>query len=93
MTALTSAPQAWETFCAPWLGVRRPARADVRRLVTRNVIGYTLPRDPVFRHKGLARYYTTGSKAGIRAPHAERLSLILATLNAAQRRETWLCQA
>lgn len=36
-----------------------------------------------FRHKGLARYYTTGSKAGIHAPHADRLSLILATLNAA----------
>ncbi|MEX0733052.1 MAG: type II toxin-antitoxin system RelE/ParE family toxin [Steroidobacteraceae bacterium] len=36
-----------------------------------------------FRHKGLARYYTNGSKAGIQAPHAERLSLILAALNAA----------
>jgi len=36
-----------------------------------------------FRHKGLAKFYTTGSKAGIQAPHAEPLSLILATLNAA----------
>ena len=36
-----------------------------------------------FRHKGLAKFFATGSRAGIQAPHAERLSLILATLNAA----------
>jgi toxin HigB-1 len=36
-----------------------------------------------FRHKGLAKFFVTGSKAGIQAAHAERLSLILAALNAA----------
>ena len=36
-----------------------------------------------FRHKGLAKFFATGSRAGVQAQHAERLSLILATLNAA----------
>jgi proteic killer suppression protein len=36
-----------------------------------------------FRHKGLARFFTTGSTAGIRADHAARLRLILSQLNAA----------
>ncbi|MGH8197713.1 MAG: type II toxin-antitoxin system RelE/ParE family toxin [Steroidobacteraceae bacterium] len=31
----------------------------------------------------MARFFATGSKAGIRAPHTERLRVILATLNAA----------
>jgi proteic killer suppression protein len=35
-----------------------------------------------FRHKGLERFFTTGSKAGIQAKHAERLRLILGRLNA-----------
>ncbi len=36
-----------------------------------------------FRHKGLERFFTTGSKAGIHAKHADRLRLILGRLNAA----------
>jgi proteic killer suppression protein len=36
-----------------------------------------------FRHKGLAKFFATGSRAGIQAAHAERLGLILAALNAA----------
>ena len=36
-----------------------------------------------FRHKGLAKFFTTGSKAGIQAAQAERLGLILAALNTA----------
>ena len=36
-----------------------------------------------FRHKGLAKFFATGSRAGIQAAHADRLGLILATLNAA----------
>lgn len=36
-----------------------------------------------FRHKGLAKFFATGSKAGIQGAHAEPLSLILAALNAA----------
>ena len=36
-----------------------------------------------FRHKGLGKFFATGSKTGIQTAQAERLSLILATLNAA----------
>ncbi len=36
-----------------------------------------------FRHKGLERFFTTGSKAGIQAKHANRLRLILGRLSAA----------
>jgi proteic killer suppression protein len=36
-----------------------------------------------FRHKGLERFFTTGSKAGIQAKHAERLRLILGRLSVA----------
>jgi proteic killer suppression protein len=37
-----------------------------------------------FAHKGLERFFKTGSKAGIQAKHAERLRLILAQLNQAR---------
>jgi len=36
-----------------------------------------------FRHKGLAKFFATWSRAGIEAAHAERLRLSLAALNAA----------
>jgi len=36
-----------------------------------------------FRHKGLERFFATGSTVGIQAKHAERLRLILGRLNAA----------
>jgi proteic killer suppression protein len=36
-----------------------------------------------FRHKGLAKFFATGSRGGIQAVHADRLGLILAALNAA----------
>jgi proteic killer suppression protein len=34
-----------------------------------------------FKHKGLAKFFTTGSTAGIQANHAKRLRLILGRLN------------
>ena len=37
-----------------------------------------------FAHKGLERFYRTGSKAGIQAIHAKRLGLILALLEQAR---------
>ena len=37
-----------------------------------------------FVHKGLERFYLTGSKANIQAHHAKRIRLILAQLNQAQ---------
>jgi proteic killer suppression protein len=36
-----------------------------------------------FRHKGLARFYETGSLAGIQAQHARRLRMLLASLDTA----------
>lgn len=36
-----------------------------------------------FRHRGLERFFTTGSKAGIQAKHADRLRLVLGRLSAA----------
>jgi proteic killer suppression protein len=40
-----------------------------------------------FRHKGLQRFFETGSKSGIQAQHADRLRLILAQLSAATKPE------
>jgi len=34
-----------------------------------------------FKHKGLEKFFSTGSKAGIQAQHAERLRLILGRLS------------
>ena len=36
-----------------------------------------------FKRKGLAKFFETGSKAGVQAQHAERLRLILGRLSAA----------
>ena len=36
-----------------------------------------------FKHKGLKRFFDSGSKAGIQAAHAKRIKLILDLLNAA----------
>ncbi|MDX1415781.1 MAG: type II toxin-antitoxin system RelE/ParE family toxin [Candidatus Promineifilaceae bacterium] len=38
-----------------------------------------------FKHKGLEKFFLTGSKAGIRASHARKLRLILGRLNASFR--------
>ncbi len=37
-----------------------------------------------FKHKGLKKYYETGSTAGIQAKHAIRLRLMLAALDTAR---------
>ena len=37
-----------------------------------------------YRHKGLRRFYETGSSAGIQAHHADRLRMQLAALDTAQ---------
>ncbi|MBX3332326.1 MAG: type II toxin-antitoxin system RelE/ParE family toxin [Nitrospira sp.] len=36
-----------------------------------------------FKHKGLRRFFETGSRSGIQARHVDRLRLVLAQLNAA----------
>ena len=40
-----------------------------------------------FRHKGLEKFYATGSKAGIQASHAPKLRRILGLLDAASQPE------
>ena len=40
-----------------------------------------------FKHKGLAKFFETGSTAGIQSAHADRLRLILGRLNAAVKAE------
>jgi proteic killer suppression protein len=44
-------------------------------------IHYTVIKN--FRHKGLGRFFSTGSKAGIQTKHAARLRLQLGRLDAA----------
>lgn len=40
-----------------------------------------------FRHKGLERFFATGSKAGIQPSHVERLRLVLGALDTATQAE------
>ncbi|MBK6673356.1 MAG: type II toxin-antitoxin system RelE/ParE family toxin [Proteobacteria bacterium] len=37
-----------------------------------------------FRHKGLRRFYETGSQAGIQPKHAQRLRMLLAALDSSR---------
>nr|WP_284041537.1 type II toxin-antitoxin system RelE/ParE family toxin [Halomonas olivaria] len=46
-----------------------------------------------FKHKGLAKFFKSGSTAGIQAAHAKRLRLILSRLNAASGAKIWTCRA
>ena len=52
------------------------------QFVTCNVTGYNVVMIKSFKHKGLEKFFLTGSKAGIQAVHAKRLQLILGRLNA-----------
>ena len=49
-----------------------------------NHIGYDGPMIRTFTHKGLERFFLTGSQAGIQAIHVKRLRLILSLLNDAK---------
>lgn len=40
-----------------------------------------------FRHKGIERFFNTGSKAGIQAQHANRLRILLTRLDVATKPE------
>lgn len=52
-------------------------------LVARCATGYTLVMIKSFRHKGLKRFYSTGSTSGIQAEHARKLRMQLAALDTA----------
>lgn len=45
------------------------------------MIGYNISMIKSFKHKGLEKFYLTGSKKGIQAIHADKLSRILAVLD------------
>ena len=51
--------------------------------MVRSAIRYNGPVIRSFRHKGVERFFRTGSKAGISAAHAPRLARQLAALNVA----------
>ena len=51
--------------------------------MVRSAIRYNAPVIRSFRHKGVERFFRTGSKAGISATHAPRLARQLAALNVA----------
>ena len=52
-----------------------------------NLMGYNLCVIRRFTHRGLERFYRTGSKAGIQAKHVDRLRLILSNLDQADSAE------
>lgn len=47
-------------------------------------MGYNVGMIKSFKHKGLEKFYRTGSNAGIQANHAKRLRLILSNLDQAE---------
>ncbi len=55
-----------------------------RQLVAWCATRYSLSVIKSFKHKGLRRYYESGSKSGIQAKHAGRLRLQLAALDTAR---------
>src|SRR5271157_189 len=68
----------------------RPVRVGIKMLetlslpsVSRSATLYTVIRS--FRHRGIERFFRTGSKAGIQAKHAERLRVQLFALDNAKR--------
>jgi proteic killer suppression protein len=59
-------------------------RAGENRLDKRNPLGYISLMIKSFKHKGLERFFYTGSKKGIRPEHTKKLARILDRLNAAK---------
>lgn len=71
-------------FVARKLPQGRQGRVAGGAIATCNPIGYAVKVSiKGFRHRGLGRFFSTGSRAGIQAKHAERLRLILGRLNVA----------
>lgn len=50
---------------------------------TCNMLCYTACVIRSFRHRGIEKFFATGSKAGIQPKHANRLRILLTTLNLA----------
>ena len=56
-------------------------------LVARRATRYTPAVIHSFRHRGLRRFYETGSQAGIQPKHARRLRMLLVALETSQKIE------
>ena len=63
------------TYCQKFIGMYR-----LQRIAPRATIAFMIKR---FRHKGLKRFFETGSKIGIQVDHVPRLSQQLAALDEA----------
>ena len=74
----TRKPRFDEVFLHFW------SHSGERQIVAWCATRYTVCVIKSFRHKGLRRYYESGSKAGIQANHAGRLRLQLAALDTAR---------
>jgi len=73
-----------DSFNRPRSTARETCQLELAKLaalyiVTRWVTFISVIRS--FRHKGLETFFSTGSKAGIQAQHAEQLRIILGRLN------------
>lgn len=55
--------------------------------MARGATRYNKPVIKTFKHKGVERFFRSGSRAGIQASHAARLSRQLSALDAARRPE------
>jgi proteic killer suppression protein len=76
-TQPTRKPRFDEAFCVS-------GHARERELVAWCATRYTFSVIKSFKHKGLRKYYESGSRAGIQAKHAGRLRLQLAALDTAR---------
>jgi proteic killer suppression protein len=56
---------------------------QAQALVARRATGYHVLMIASFRHKGLRKYFESGSVAGIQPAHAKRLKMQLAALDTA----------
>jgi toxin HigB-1 len=54
------------------------------QFVAHHATGYDSKMIQSFRHKGLRKYFESGSLAGIQPAHANRLKMLLAALDTAQ---------
>jgi proteic killer suppression protein len=63
------------------------ARGETGTIDYRIACLYSLVVIVSFRHKGLEEFYRSGSRRGIQAAHAKKLSLILSALDQARRVE------
>ncbi len=68
-------------------GIRNMARCQHTHLAARGATSYNLNMIRSFRHKGVERFFRSGSRAGIQAMHAPRLARQLSAFDSASHPE------